>query len=238
MLKETQAKTMLEMQAAMNAKVNPQWVEAAYPYLRAVVIEGAEAIEHHGWKWWKKQDCDLEQLQMELVDIWHFTLSHLLLETGGDNTAALANLLTLKNDSATVTFDGQSIAINSLDAVSKLELCIGLACAKRVSIPLFEALLVDCEMNWNELFCQYVGKNVLNFFRQDHGYKDGTYQKLWDGKEDNEHLVEAMAELDSDHTDFRNLLYKSLKERYQRATKQEGDEIKHLQGAPVLPRER
>ena len=41
MLKESQAQIMLELQANMNARVNPQWVEAAYPYLRAVVVEGA-----------------------------------------------------------------------------------------------------------------------------------------------------------------------------------------------------
>lgn len=218
MLKEKQAQIMLELQSGMNAKVNPQWVEAAYPYLRAVVVEGAEAIEHHGWKWWKKQECDLEQLQMELVDIWHFTLSHLLLEAGGNENAALARLMSLCNDSGTVTFDGHSTEISTLDTVSKLELCIGLACAKRVSIPLFEALLSDCKMDWNELFCQYVGKNVLNFFRQDNGYKEGTYRKMWDGKEDNEHLVEAMTELDSEHSDFKHMLYESLRDRYQRTT--------------------
>lgn len=218
MLKETQAYIMLEMQSGMNAKVNPNWVDAAYPYLRAVVVEGAEAIEHHGWKWWKKQECEQEQLQMELVDIWHFTLSHILLEHQGDEKAAFAELKTLSKAGNIIDFDKKSININKLDALSKLELCIGLACAGRVSIVLFEALLQDCQMDWNELFCQYVGKNVLNFFRQDHGYKEGTYEKIWDGREDNEHLVDAMVELDSDHADFKHLLYQSLKDRYQKST--------------------
>ena len=70
-----QAATMLELQAMMNSKVDSNWLLARYPYLRAVAIEGAEAIEHHGWKWWKKQTKDLPQLQMELIDIWHFFLS-------------------------------------------------------------------------------------------------------------------------------------------------------------------
>src|SRR5690606_41606127 len=39
---------MLTLQSRMNARVNPKWVEAAYPYLRAVVVEGAEAMEHRG----------------------------------------------------------------------------------------------------------------------------------------------------------------------------------------------
>jgi len=218
MLKQSQAQVMLALQARMNAKVNPQWVEAGYPYLRAVVVEGAEAMEHHGWKWWKKQECDLEQLQMELVDIWHFTLSHILLDTKGDEDKALAQLLALQETGNTIEFDGKTYAANKLALLEKLELTIGLACAQRISIPLFEGLLADCKMDWNDLFCQYVGKNVLNFFRQDNGYKEGTYRKIWDGREDNEHLVEVMGSLDTEHADFQHHLYESLKDRYQRDT--------------------
>ena len=213
MLTRIQAETMLTLQARMNARVNPAWVEAAYPYLRAVVVEGAEAMEHRGWKWWKKQECELEQLQMELVDIWHFTLSHLLLAYQGDEAAALDALLDA-DKSDCIRFDGRDYQINALDLISKLELNIGLAVSRRISMSLFEALLQDCEMDWKDLFCQYVGKNVLNFFRQDHGYKEGTYRKQWHGREDNEHLVEVMSELDSEHTDFQHLLYASLKDRY------------------------
>ncbi len=211
----TQADIMLSMQADMNARVNPEWIAAAYPYLRAVVVEGAEAMEHHGWKWWKKQELDLAQLQMELVDIWHFTLSHILLETAGDQQQASKLLLQMKSQHQVLNFDGKSYLINELDFISKLELTIGLAAVRRIHIPLFEALLKDCGMDWDELFCQYVGKNVLNFFRQDHGYKEGSYRKVWNGREDNEHLLEVMAELDSRHIEFRQQVYLGLKERYE-----------------------
>ncbi len=214
MLTETQAEVMLTLQANMNAKVNPDWVNAAYPYLRAVVIEGSEAMEHHGWKWWKKQDCDLAQLQMELVDIWHFTLSHILLEVGGDEALAKKQLLALLNENSELKFDNKPYNINDLDLLSKIELKIGLAAAKRISIPLFAALLEDCKMDWKELYCQYVGKNVLNFFRQDNGYKEGSYEKHWQGREDNEHLVEIMSEVDAEHPEFQEILYQSLKDRY------------------------
>ena len=214
MLTQTQAEVMLTLQANMNAKVNPDWVNAGYPYLRAVVVEGAEAMEHHGWKWWKKQDCDLEQLQMELVDIWHFTLSHILLEVNADQNLATQLLLSQLDQNNTVNFDNKVYNIKELDLLSKVELKIGLAAARRINIPLFESLLSDCKMDWKELFCQYVGKNVLNFFRQDHGYKDGTYDKHWDGREDNEHLVEMMTEIDSEHPEFQKMLYQSLKDRY------------------------
>lgn len=214
MLSTTQAEVMLTLQANMNAKVNPDWVNAAYPYLRAVVVEGAEAMEHHGWKWWKKQELDLSQLQMELVDIWHFMLSHILLENQGDQASSLQALMAGVNDSTLIEFDNKSYNINELDLISKVELKVGLAAARRISIPLFDALLSDCGMDWKELYCQYVGKNVLNFFRQDHGYKEGTYEKIWAGREDNEHLVEVMTEIDSEHPEFQHILYQSLRDRY------------------------
>jgi hypothetical protein len=213
MLTQLQAETMLTLQAQMNAKVNPEWIKAAYPYLRAVVVEGAEAMEHHGWKWWKKQDCDMAQLQMELVDIWHFTLSHILLGNRGDQAASLEELLE-HEDATHLDFDGMRYEIAGLDLVGKLELNIGLAAARRISIPLFAALLKDCGMDWKDLFCQYVGKNVLNFFRQDNGYKQGTYRKLWGGREDNEHLVEIMGTLNSEDANFQHQLYSNLKDRY------------------------
>jgi dimeric dUTPase (all-alpha-NTP-PPase superfamily) len=218
MLNETQARTMLDMQTRMNEKVNLEWIKAAYPYLRAVVVEGAEAIEHHGWKWWKKQECDLEQLQMELVDIWHFTLSHILLKHNGDQEAAMQALLAMGSSDPTLEFDQKIFKIKELDTLQHLELTIGLASAGRVNLSVFEALLTDCQMGWDDLYSQYIGKNVLNFFRQDHGYKEGTYQKIWGGREDNEHLVDALSKLDVEHAEFRHQLYESLKDRYQKAT--------------------
>ena len=40
----------------------------------------------------------------------------------------------------------------------------------------------------------YVIKNTLNGFRKDHGYEDGTYVKIWNGKEDNIIAMEIMSE--------------------------------------------
>jgi hypothetical protein len=59
-----------------------------------------------------------------------------------------------------------------------------------------------------------VGKNVLNFFRQDNGYKEGTYVKNWDGREDNEHLSELVAAMDHGAPDFAEQVYAVLAERY------------------------
>jgi hypothetical protein len=69
-------------------------------------------------------------------------------------------------------------------------------------------------MDFEELFRIYVGKNVLNRFRQDHGYVSGEYVKSWRGREDNEHLVELVAGLSVNSEDFAEQLYTALEERY------------------------
>jgi hypothetical protein len=216
-LTQSQVQTMLRLQGSMNSKVDPDWVLAGYPYLRAVVVEAAEAIEHHGWKWWKKQSCDMAQLQMEIVDIWHFLLSELLLRNQGDEAKTTRELYcTLESGDSTgrLQFDGKHFNINALTLLEKLELLIGLATAGRIELELFDGIMLDCEMRWDDLYTQYVSKNVLNFFRQDYGYKQGTYQKIWHGKEDNEHLVDVMNTLQTDAEDFPQQLYKALAERY------------------------
>jgi len=215
MLSKQQAMSMLSLQYDMNSKVDPNWITASYPYLRAVVIEGSEAIEHHGWKWWKKQHYDQAQLQMELIDIWHFCLSELLLINTGDKDKTCQQLLHGIGEKQNSTqFDGQVYDFQKLDLVSKLELLIGISVARRVELKLFESIMIECGMNWSELFSQYVGKNVLNFFRQDHGYKEGSYLKIWNGKEDNEYLVEVLAALDPAESQYQQLIYQRLVKLY------------------------
>tara|TARA_B100000029_G_scaffold425434_1_gene433802 strand:+ start:217 stop:876 length:660 start_codon:yes stop_codon:yes gene_type:complete len=217
MLLIEQASTMLTLQTSMNVKVDPNWVQARYPYLRAVVIEGAEAIEHHGWKWWKKQEKDLPQLQMELIDIWHFILSEILLRNQADHAKSLKVLtefLDSSNTQNSIKFDEQKFLINELNLIAKFELLIALSVSRRIELALFASIMTDCEMSWTELYCQYVGKNVLNMFRQDKGYKEGTYQKIWNGREDNEYLVEIIDSLDSSQLEFKDAVYAALESAY------------------------
>jgi hypothetical protein len=44
----------------------------------------------------------------------------------------------------------------------------------------------DYDFGFQELYKLYIGKNALNVVRQQNGYKDGSYVKIWkDDKEDN-----------------------------------------------------
>ena len=214
-LTETQLVSMLEMQDGMNKKVNPDWVPANNNWHRAIQVEAVEAIEHHGWKWWKKQNCDMAQLRMELVDIWHFILSTVIQNTRGSirfSTIEMISELNLSQKS--VQFDNQYYILAKMSLLEKLDLLVGLSAAKRTSLALFDSLLSDCGMSWVELFKQYTGKNVLNVFRQDYGYKAGTYIKIWNGREDNEHLVEVLDIIDLSVNNVHDELYQTLKSRY------------------------
>lgn len=215
MLTKNQLALMLALQNKMNEKVNPTWLGAGYAYLRAAMIESVEAIEHHGWKWWKAQARDDAQLQMELVDIWHFALSDCIIRNNGNiENAAQAIEAEISDNALSVVFDGVTYLPTERSLLDNLELMAGLCAAKRFSVALFMQIVNQSGMTSDELYRQYVGKNVLNFFRQDHGYKAGTYVKIWHGKEDNEVLVEILNALDVNDPDYSDKIYAGLLERY------------------------
>ena len=51
----------------------------------------------------------------------------------------------------------------------------------------------------NNLHTAYITKNCLNKFRQDNGYKAGTYIKMWNNVEDNVIAWDLARELDSEN---------------------------------------
>jgi len=217
-MKTAQALRMLKLQLEMNAKVNPGWLKAGYPFLRAAIVEGAEAMEHYGWKWWKQQSTDVPQVRMELVDIWHFMLSHTLIAHDGDVVAATGELTSSVESiyaGDAIYFDGRAYVLAAMTFTDRLELLIGLAVARRTSLLLFETLMGDMAMSWDDMYRQYVAKNVLNFFRQDHGYKQGTYIKIWFGEEDNVVLTRLMDTFEPGDT-FMAELYKALLAEYRK----------------------
>ena len=202
----TQVQIMLDLQDAMNTRVHSDWREQGFEWYRAIWIECAELMDHYGWKWWKKQTPDIEQVKLELIDIWHFGLSILLVNgySADDIVEQLSAGLEQKNNEG---------FHNTLENFASDTLA-----RKDFSIEKFSVLLNASELSFDELYTGYVGKNVLNFFRRDHGYKDGTYQKTWDGREDNEHLVDIVKTLDTSTLNFKDTLYDALSERYQALT--------------------
>jgi dimeric dUTPase (all-alpha-NTP-PPase superfamily) len=200
---EKQISQMLVMQDAMNSRVSDTWQDNGYEWYRAIWVECAEMLDHHGWKWWKHQEIDIAQVQLELVDIFHFGLSLRLMS--GNSREIIARQLSKELHQGTAETDFK-IALENLASAA-------------VTNKAFDAkALADCmslmSMDLDELFRQYVGKNTLNFFRQDHGYKEGSYIKEWHGEEDNEVLAQLVKTLDAGADGFQERLYRSLEEKY------------------------
>lgn len=195
--------SMLELQDAMNTKVQPGWREQGRPWYRAIWIECAELMDHYGWKWWKKQTPERDQVVLELVDIWHFGLSIVLMRHSDVATAAehIESAFDFSPRETSFRDDVELFAQNTL-------------VTRDFDITNFSHLMTGADLSFDELYKRYVGKNVLNFFRQDHGYKDGRYIKNWQGREDNVHLVEILEQLDPELPDFSAELYRALELRY------------------------
>ena len=182
---------LFRKQAELNDQGDPDWHKVSPPrdYVLAMRMEAAEMIDHFGWKWWKEQEYDMEAIRMEIVDIWHFQLSELMVMQVPLSPAELADEIlayranTTKGRMPKPFDDMKSILAGS---------------ASRTLWPLIR--LTNKFFNTFEaMFSYYMAKNVLNAFRYEHGYKTGDYNKNWffDNKfrEDNEVCTMIMADM-------------------------------------------
>jgi len=213
--------TMLELQQKLNDNTNGKGWENGITaqgkkidWRRCIYLEAAELVESYPWKHWKNIDAkvDTDNVKVELVDIWHFVMSEVLRvnalgdardlkELASDIEASIAN----ENVEYLQDYYAQIEAIEEL--IEKLFCNFELVDFTATFFRLCEKL----GLGFDELYSLYIGKNILNIFRQDHGYKDGTYIKVWNGKEDNVVMQEILANNSNIGVDE---LYKELEKRY------------------------
>ncbi len=198
---------MLELQDAMNSKVNPDWRNADFEWYRAIWMEASEMLDHYGWKWWKKQTPDVMQVKLEVVDIVHFALSIRL-----QQQSSLEDIATGINNDMENSMQAEDIR-KTIECLALLTLT-----DQGAHFSFIAGIMKFMEMPFDELFEIYIGKNVLNMFRQDNGYKEGSYQKTWAGREDNEHLADILQRLDCNAVAFKEDVYLALDQVYKDAT--------------------
>ena len=176
-------------------------------------------IESYPWKHWKNIDAepDHANIKIEAVDIWHFIMSQGLEDYKIKNLGSIEKLATDINTLPNfASFDADIIPTdkNYYEQIATVEeLMRAIFCNESTQkmIESFIDVAMQSGLNLDSLYELYVGKNILNQFRQDHGYKEGTYIKLWNGKEDN---VIMQGILDKDNTISPDELYQRLKEAY------------------------
>ena len=166
-------------------------LEKEINWLRCIHMEVSELIDSTPWKHWKNisDDSNLENIHIELVDIWHFLMSYILQETNIPKAVSLTNTHCIY----------EAVDINNIDTkqvVKEAERLAYIAFAIETgNLPAFNGVerFIDqffkcCKvagLTFISLEKIYIGKNCLNKFRQDNGYKNGTYLKIWNGQEDN-----------------------------------------------------
>lgn len=219
---------MLQLQNQLNEATNGEnWTKGVTKndkvinWRRCIYMECAEMIDSFSWKHWKNiyQEPDWANLQIEVVDVWHFIMSlaienyHQEMKGGIEDIAMMISdldaLQTIENN------DEDHFALDR-EVMEKVEELMSFSLSKEplqldTMIVGFLELVKMSGLNLDSLYRLYVGKNILNQFRQDNGYKDGSYVKVWNGEEDNV----VMKQVWEKNPDLKpDALYKELTKRY------------------------
>ena len=186
---------------------------------RCIYIECAELIDSYPWKHWKNIDAtpDYENIKIEIVDIWHFVMSEALRVYKIDKLGTIEDIASMVTDMSEFKNFSQDEKGEVLDIYEEMELVEDVIktafCKNDINALVISFLTMSSKLNLKlpELYSLYIGKNILNKFRQEHGYKDGSYIKIWNGKEDN---VVMQNILNSNSSITPNELYRELEENY------------------------
>ena len=217
---------MLELQQQLNDATNGLgWEDGltkngkTIDWKRCTYLECAELIESYPWKHWKNIDArpDYANIKIEAVDIWHFIMSQGLEDYKRGDLGSIETLAKNINDLANYSdFSGElkehfkdyyeQIAV--VEVLMKTLFCEG---TTEKLMGAFIDVAMQSGLNLDTLYTLYVGKNILNQFRQDHGYKEGTYIKIWNGEEDNVTMQKVLEENENVRPDE---LYKALEAAY------------------------
>lgn len=193
---------MLQLQNQLNDATNGEgWTEGLTKnnkeinWRRCIYMECAEIIDSFSWKHWKNihQEPDWENLQIEVVDVWHFIMSLAIENYHQELKGGIEDIAIMISDLESLhTIETSNINHFALekDVMAKVEQLMGLSLSKEpleltVILADFFELVKMSGLNLDTLYRLYVGKNILNQFRQDNGYKEGSYVKVWGDEEDN-----------------------------------------------------
>lgn len=196
-------KEMLVLQDKLNTDTNWEnwklWITnkgKIINWKRCIYMELAEAIDSVSWKHWKNVEwgIDYQNFKIELVDIWHFLMSELIVQIR--DTEELAEFIEKNSDyKSKIKLPLEwKIENNSEldDIIEPYENLMALSLLKINDkdylsdfIKAFFIAIDSASLDFDELYDLYIWKNVLNKFRQDHGYKEWTYIKVWNWEEDN-----------------------------------------------------
>ena len=197
-------KTMVELQHKFNEETIENYLDKNLNWNSAIIAESGELLGSLGYKWWKKQVPDMENVKVEAIDLLHFVISDTLQMNHDIRNFKYIFDSTIKDFE--VGFKEISINLKN----SNLFKLIDLLNTDRLSrFVVMKAIFEKLEMSNEDVYIAYIVKNCLNKFRQNNGYKDGSYIKNWNDKEDNV-VAYALANIIGAKENLFDELYESL----------------------------
>lgn len=214
---ETQLKDMMEKALLRQEELNrvaydTAWVKKGltgeFDYPLAAGFEIFElGVSWNRWCWWSKSTPnahDLLNMRVEIVDALHFILSDILLAYNGSipNAANDCGVILNMVQKTIETFDNDFDQVMYVKSVIKrLFKYAGQEDSYRTKATdalrdLYMLAIHACGLGFREIGSMYFAKSVLNRFRQEHGYREKKYTKIWKdgGIEDNHVLMGWVAE--------------------------------------------
>lgn len=201
---------LVKLQHMFNDRTNGEcWISGVtkdgknIDWVLCMQLEICEAIDSLPWKHWKniEGESDIDNVKIELVDILHFLISEIIVS--GNTECLYEDLDKAYNEEKFKVYAEQTLLENLKELLGGVSLIRYVVESKGKILndvtQLFLLIVEQIEgFGIEEMYKLYIGKNALNSVRQNHGYKDGNYIKIWDGREDNVWLTEYMNSEGSD----------------------------------------
>jgi dimeric dUTPase (all-alpha-NTP-PPase superfamily) len=195
---------MVRLQHKFNQQVAKDYLDKKFNWNSAIIVESGELLESLGFKWWKHQIPDMENVKVEAIDLLHFVISYELQRKYNNKVSYLENTAEDFQNSFTLV-NNKNPHLSEL--VDELNLNV------HGRFFTMKAIFNNLNMSNEDVYIAYITKNCLNKFRQDNGYKDGSYIKNWNGREDNIVAFTIANEWGADEELF-DLLYRDLEIYY------------------------
>ena len=193
--------TMFSLQKSLNDQTNGQGWEKGVAkngksinWNRCSILELSELIESLPYKHWKNINAtgDYKNVKIETVDTWHFIMSEILSSKNEPiSEKSLKSLIERLSESESFNravyskYSSHPDTEAEIQKVEKLMLALMTNAAPIELLELFMEIVPQSELNIDELYTLYIGKNILNTHRQENGYATGEYIKTWGDVEDN-----------------------------------------------------
>jgi hypothetical protein len=208
---------MIKLQDQVNSTVSGKgWGTKGHLWHLAAIEESVELLGSTSWYWWKSTEYDLENIYVELVDLMAFSLSYHIERTSKKEVPDLVEYMVDRAVVAEKMFNPNKPDKKKISDLRDATLEFMADATKNKYLSLTKLLaMIMMTMAFEDFYKLFIGKAMLNLFRQHNGYKAGEYKKMWGGVEDNAFMEKIVSESDiKTLTEDPQSVYKQLEVEY------------------------